>query len=45
MKNEKKLFGTREWSKSSLNITIGCSNNCKYCYAKDGYNKTDESQI
>lgn len=26
--------GTREWSDSSVNIYSGCSNNCRYCYAK-----------
>lgn len=26
--------GTREWSDSSINIYSGCSNNCRYCYAK-----------
>jgi len=25
--------GTREWSDLSLNTTIGCSNNCRYCYS------------
>lgn len=29
----KKKTGTREWSESSLNIAIGCKNNCRYCYA------------
>ena len=26
--------GTREWSDISFNIGLGCSNNCRYCYAK-----------
>jgi len=26
--------GTREWSDHSLNCFLGCSNDCKYCYAK-----------
>lgn len=27
--------GTREWSKRSLNIDLGCKNNCRYCYARE----------
>ena len=27
-------IGTREWSDWNLNLFKGCSNNCKYCYAK-----------
>ena len=27
--------GTREWSEHSVNIQIGCSNGCLYCYAAD----------
>ncbi|MCE7748401.1 MAG: hypothetical protein GPJ51_08380 [Candidatus Heimdallarchaeota archaeon] len=26
--------GTKEWAKSNFNISIGCENDCKYCYAK-----------
>jgi len=26
--------GTKEWAESNLNIYSGCSNDCKYCYAK-----------
>ncbi len=26
--------GTREWSDYSVNCITGCSNNCRYCYAK-----------
>ena len=26
--------GTREWAKSNVNFITGCSNDCKYCYAK-----------
>jgi DNA repair photolyase len=26
--------GTREWSSSSVNVMSGCSNGCRYCYAK-----------
>lgn len=38
---EKKVFGTKEWAKYSANTTIGCSHNCIYCYAKDGYEKKE----
>lgn len=36
MKNNKttKPFGTKEWCKTNLNFINGCSNDCKYCYAK-----------
>ena len=26
--------GTKEWADSNVNCISGCSNNCKYCYAK-----------
>jgi len=26
--------GTREWAKYNVNFSKGCSNNCKYCYAR-----------
>jgi len=26
--------GTKEWATSNVNLISGCSNNCKYCYAK-----------
>lgn len=26
--------GTKEWAEKNINISYGCSNNCKYCYAK-----------
>ena len=26
--------GTKEWADSNVNCFFGCSNNCKYCYAK-----------
>lgn len=29
------VFGTKEWAPQSANITEGCSNNCKYCYARE----------
>lgn len=29
-----KVFGTKEWAANNLNIYHGCSNDCKYCYAK-----------
>jgi len=30
----KKKTGTREWSKSSVNLQLGCENGCRYCYAR-----------
>jgi len=30
----KKVFGTREWSSHSFNISRGCTHNCRYCYAR-----------
>ena len=27
--------GTREWAESNENCISGCSNSCKYCYARD----------
>jgi len=27
-------LGTKEWADSNVNIFNGCSNNCRYCYAK-----------
>jgi DNA repair photolyase len=33
-KMEKKTFGFKEWTKHSVNCCSGCSNNCRYCYAK-----------
>lgn len=32
-KKSKAKFGTREISDFSANIQVGCSNNCRYCYA------------
>ncbi|MCK9404405.1 MAG: hypothetical protein M0Q26_13525 [Chitinophagaceae bacterium] len=29
------VFGTKEWAPQSANIVEGCSNNCKYCYARE----------
>ncbi|MHA1874962.1 MAG: radical SAM protein [Promethearchaeota archaeon] len=26
--------GTKEWAESNINFSKGCSNNCKYCYAR-----------
>lgn len=34
MPNANAVTGTREWSDHSLNIAIGCSHNCAYCYAR-----------
>jgi DNA repair photolyase len=30
----KKITGTYEWASVSVNCSIGCRNDCKYCYAK-----------
>lgn len=30
----KKISGTREWAASNINIAVGCSHNCRYCYAR-----------
>jgi len=38
VKKVKPAFGTNEWSVATLNFLNGCSNNCKYCYAR--YRKT-----
>jgi len=29
----KKVSGTKEWAASNENVSVGCSNRCKYCYA------------
>jgi len=29
-----KTKGTKEWADSNVNIFYGCSNNCRYCYAR-----------
>lgn len=29
-----KTKGTREWSRQNLNVTLGCENDCRYCYSK-----------
>jgi len=34
-KLEKLSFGTHEWSAKTANFIGGCSNDCKYCYAKE----------
>ena len=31
----KSKTGTREWAESNENCISGCSNNCRYCYARD----------
>lgn len=33
-KEEKEVFGTKEWAESNHNIQFGCENNCLYCYAR-----------
>lgn len=33
-KSHKITEGTKEWADSNVNIYNGCSNNCRYCYAK-----------
>ncbi|MGD0279699.1 MAG: radical SAM protein [Smithella sp.] len=32
--NDKPAFGTKEWASKNENLIKGCSNDCKYCYAK-----------
>ncbi|MHA1757320.1 MAG: radical SAM protein [Promethearchaeota archaeon] len=34
LKIKKITLGTKEWSDYSVNCINGCSNNCRYCYAK-----------
>lgn len=34
IKTLKITLGTKEWADSNVNICFGCSNNCRYCYAK-----------
>ena len=29
-----KIFGTKDWTARTVNCCTGCSNNCRYCYAK-----------
>lgn len=36
MKNNSK-FGVREWSDFSANVSIGCANDCRYCYARNNF--------
>lgn len=39
--------GTREWSKHSANIQLGCEHNCRYCYARayaDHYGRIDKPE-
>ncbi len=33
-KTRKITLGTKEWADSNVNCYVGCSNNCRYCYAK-----------
>lgn len=32
--NKQEQFGTREWAAQTINCCTGCSNNCRYCYAR-----------
>ncbi|HEC37771.1 hypothetical protein LCGC14_0459800 [marine sediment metagenome] len=34
IKRQKVTLGTKEWADSNVNCYLGCSNNCRYCYAK-----------
>lgn len=34
LKADKKLYGTREWSTATVNCCMGCSHDCRYCYAR-----------
>jgi len=34
MKKTKIISGTKEWAKENVNCVTGCSNNCRYCYAR-----------
>lgn len=34
IQNRKITLGTKEWADSNVNCFFGCSNNCRYCYAK-----------
>lgn len=31
---KKSIYGTKEWAPKNINIIIGCSHDCRYCYAK-----------
>lgn len=39
----KRVSGTREWAKSNENCMIGCSHECRYCYAR--YNAVDRFKL
>jgi len=34
MKKNKNVVGTNEWAVKTVNCCTGCSNNCRYCYAR-----------
>ena len=34
MTKSKIISGTKEWAKENVNCVTGCSNNCRYCYAR-----------
>ena len=31
---KKKFYGFKDWAVHSVNCCTGCSNNCRYCYAR-----------
>lgn len=33
--NKQNQTGTREWAAKTINCCTGCSNNCRYCYARE----------
>ena len=34
-RDSKTPTGTKEWAKHNHNVCVGCSNNCRYCYARE----------
>ena len=41
--SQKKISGFQEWAAVSINIVTGCSNDCKYCYAKAIFSRFKKS--
>lgn len=35
MSKRKGRTGTREWAKKNINVVLGCSHDCRYCYGAD----------